>query len=252
MSSRRQPTLLLLLLLHILQCHADSSGRPALLLRRTTTNKKPSVRGVLRESGHAIVRRGEYLQATKPASSTWRERLTAWAREHVDAPWFPWILAAIGFLDPFTMCGFLLTPLLSIALLTADLPKACILCGAASGGCLIGGVLFTALLGRLRFLTASLEGSHALSVARELLLKHGVLAGVLNTLLPLPTVPLMVAAQLSGARVPTILAMMALGRLCRYVAVYVAIVGSREVYRRSTVSWQDQALGGSAVASARM
>ena len=32
-------------------------------------------------------------------------------------------------------------------------------------------------------------------LARTLLQKHGVLAGLLNTLLPLPTIPLMLAAQ---------------------------------------------------------
>lgn len=175
-------------------------------------------------------------QLLAAADPNWSARLREWAEANVSAPWFPWLLATIGFLDPFLMCGFLLTPMLSLALIPADPVWAAVLCLSASGGCLLGGVAFTKLIGRLD-VASKLQGSQALAVARELLQKHGVVAGLLNTILPLPVIPLLVAAQVAGTQVPLILIMMSLGRLTRYVCVYAAILASRAAYRSST-SWR--------------
>lgn len=246
--TRTMPWLSLIILLVPLACAKPTNSRPALLWQ----SKEGFFDGGVQ---HTIIQPPFFaprsvvseLRAAKKAIS-WPGMLLAWAEEHVNAPWFPLLLGVIGFLDPFTMCGFMLTPLISLALLTADFPRAVVLCGAASSGCLAGGVVFTQLLGRLN-VASKLEGSQALAVASELLRKHGVLAGVLNTLLPLPTIPLMLAAQIVGANVPLILVMMALGRLSRYVAVYAAIVASRVAYR-SSVRWQDEPMGHEARASA--
>lgn len=68
--------------------------------------------------------------------------------------------------------------------------------------------------------------------ARDLLQRHGSLAGLLNTLLPLPTIPLIVASVSVGVNVHMMLLAMTLGRTTRYVVLAVAILSSKRVARR--------------------
>ena len=154
-----------------------------------------------------------------------------WAESHVQDDWFPWLLACIGFLDPFTMCGFLLTPLLTLALVASSARRAVLLCAAASGGCLAGNYAFTLSIGTFGVaakLARSPQWSGAVDACRDKLEAHGTLAGLLNTLLPFPTIPLLIAAQVVGANVRGILLTMALGRSIRYTVLAVAILGGRE------------------------
>jgi len=160
----------------------------------------------------------------------WRSSVTQWAGRHAEASWFPWALAAIGFLDPFTLCGFLLTPLLSLALMASDLCRALLLCTASSMGCLAGNYVFTLFIGRLG-VSSKLTDTPQLAAARELLQRHGIIAGLFNTLFPLPTTPLIVAAQAADANVAGIILTMALGRSVRYAVLAATILSSRSLYR---------------------
>lgn len=157
--------------------------------------------------------------------------VTAWAEQHAAANWFPWMLALIGFGDYFVLCGFLLTPLLTLALMAAPgVQQMSVLCAFASAGCLAGSFAFSILMSRLG-LTDKAAGSPQLAVAHTLLKRHGALAGVMNTLLPLPTIPLIIAAHAVGANVPWMLIAMAVGRAARYIALTFAILSSRKVAR---------------------
>jgi membrane protein YqaA with SNARE-associated domain len=170
--------------------------------------------------------------------SSWRSRrilarVVGWAERNANAAWFPWVLATIAFVDYFTlgMIGFVLTPLLTLALVaTQDVRRAAALCLIADGGCWAGAFVFSRVLGRLNIATR-LAGSPQLDVARRLLQRHGVLAGLMNTLLPLPTIPLIVAAQAVDANVEGILLTQAIGRAVRYVSIAVAIFSGRSVYK---------------------
>jgi len=166
----------------------------------------------------------------KAAPRGWVGKIKGWAEENTAAPWFPWVLAIIGFLDSFTLCGFLLTPLLSLALMASDAVRATVLCSAASCGCLAGNGLLAFALRRLGMSITLPDGQ--LVRARDLLQRHGSLAGLLNTLLPLPTIPLIVASVSVGVNVHMMLLAMTLGRTTRYVVLAVAILSSKRVARR--------------------
>ena len=172
-------------------------------------------------------RRHRALLAESIQKDGFVRRVTTWGERHATAAWYPWALALIGFLDPFTLCGFLITPLLTLALLAADLRRALVLCTAVSGGCLAGNACFCALIGRLG-IAAKLANSPQLATARSLLQRHGLLAAVMNTVLPAPTIPLMVAAHvLDPTNVPAIILALALGRAIRYVLLVSTVFGSR-------------------------
>lgn len=169
------------------------------------------------------------------------KRVSKWGERHAVAAWYPWALALIGFLDPFTLCGFLITPLLTLALLAADLSRALVLCTAVSAGCLAGNACFCALIGRLGIAT-KLAASPQLATARSLLQRHGLLAAVMNTVLPAPTIPIMVAAHvLDPARVPAIILALALGRGIRYVLLVSTVFGSRKAAALATSAVADNA-----------
>ena len=76
-------------------------------------------------------------------------------------------------------------------------------------------------------------GTQQLVYARQLLESHGMLAGVINTIFPLPTIPLIVAANALEVNVPGILLSMAVGRLLRWSTMYAIILSGRSVYRRA-------------------
>ena len=57
------------------------------------------------------------------------------------------------------------------------------------------------------------------------------MAGVVNTILPLPTVPLMVAAHALQADVTLIVLALAAGRAVRYVGLTTTIFASRSAYK---------------------
>ena len=187
------------------------------------------------------------LTAVAGRSEAWLARVLEWGDTHASAAWYPCLLGFIGFMDPFTLCGFLVTPLLTLGLCVADRSWAFVLCAAVWLGCLAGNLAFVALIGRLG-LAAKFTGSPHLATAAELLQRHGPMAGVVNpnpnpdpnhnpspspnqnpdpgrnpnsnpnpnpnpntnpnpdasqvnTILPLPTVPLMVAAHALQVRV---------------------------------------------------
>ena len=172
-------------------------------------------------------RRPTALLAKSSHEEGFVRRVTTWGERHATAAWYPWALGLIGFLDPFTLCGFLITPLLTLALLAADLSRALVLCTAVSVGCLAGNACFCALIGRLG-IAAKLANSPQLATARLLLQRHGLLAAVMNTVLPAPTIPLMVAAHvLDPTNVPAIILALALGRAIRYVLLVSTVFGSR-------------------------
>ena len=98
-----------------------------------------------------------------------------WAASRARLPWFPWFLFAIGVMDPFTLCGFLLTPLLTLALAASRVQRAAMLCVAASSGCLVGNVAFSILLDRMGSIRAA--DSPQLAAAKSLLQRHGAIAG---------------------------------------------------------------------------
>ena len=120
------------------------------------------------------------LTAAAGRSETWRARVLEWGDTHASAAWFPCLLGFIGFMDPFTLCGFLVTPLLTLGLCVADRSWAFVLCAAVWLGCLAGNLAFVALIGRLG-LAAKFTGSPHLATAAELLQRHGPMAGVVNT-----------------------------------------------------------------------
>ena len=77
----------------------------------------------------ALVRRSAHLHSSRPgraeltaaaersgseASTGWRSRALKWGDTHASAAWYPCLLGFIGFMDPFTLCGFLVTPLLTL------------------------------------------------------------------------------------------------------------------------------------------
>jgi len=140
--------------------------------------------------------RAELRAAAEPteAALAWHSRVLKWGDTHASAAWYPCLLGLIGFMDPFTLCGFLVTPLLTLGVCVADRRWAFVLCAAVWAGCLAGNFAFVALIGRFSLATR-LAGSVHLATAGELLQRHGPIAGVMNTILPLPTVPLMVAAH---------------------------------------------------------
>ena len=80
-------------------------------------------------------------------------------------------------------------------------------------------------------LAAKFAGSPHLATAGELLQRHGPIAGVMNTILPLPTVPLMVAAHAVEADVTLIVLALAAGRAVRYVVLTSTIFGGRSAYK---------------------
>ena len=214
---RRAAASLVFLLAFQQECEADSLARPALLRRPAEPiPTEPS--------------RRELIAAKPTAQSPWHEHVIKWGEKHASATWFPCVLAFIGFMDPFTLCGFLVMPLLTLALLVSELPRALVLCASVWGGCLAGNFAFVALIGRLG-LAAKLADSPHLEVARELLTKHGPVAGVMNTILPLPTVPLMVAAHVLKADETLIVLALAVGRAVRYVVLCSTIVGGRSAYK---------------------
>merc|ERR1719229_222695 len=99
----------LLFVIAISKCVADSSQQPNAL--------RPML--LPRSLKQDLVADRERLP-----TRTWRLQLTDWAERNAGAAWFPWVLAGIGFMDPFTMCGFLLSPLLTLALFTASPQRA--------------------------------------------------------------------------------------------------------------------------------
>lgn len=216
--ARRRPLLLLALLCAVVPSSCAPSRRPALLLRPWRRAEAPSelIASEASEPTAAPVKRFSY------------KRVLRWGERHANAPWFPWVLCLIGFLDPFTLSGALITPLLTLALLVSSLPSAIVLCAATSLGCWAGNFVFCALIGKLG-VAAKLASSPQLALARDLLQKHGPLAAVLNTLFPaMPTIPLMVAAHaLDPSRVPLILLALALGRGLRYASLVVATRATR-------------------------
>ena len=137
----------------------------------------------LSESGllvHLFDGLDDYDRPWMPCSETWRARVLEWGDTHASAAWFPCLLGFIGFMDPFTLCGFLVTPLLTLGLCVADRSWAFVLCAAVWLGCLAGNLAFVALIGRLG-LAAKFTGSPHLATAAELLQRHGPMAGVVNT-----------------------------------------------------------------------
>ena len=193
-----------------------------------------------------ILRRGEQGQPGGPGpaeqqgtgtpgrTSFGPGRLLERLRLGVNTAWFPWVLAAIGFMDYFTFCGVVLTPLLTLGLVAAtSLSRMVLLCTTASCGFLAGSFAFAFALDWLG-LHGKLADSAQLAMARSLLQRHGLLAGLFNTLLPLPTMPLIVAARAVDANVPAILMSMAAGRTARYVALVGAVCSSRSMYTRGT------------------
>jgi membrane protein YqaA with SNARE-associated domain len=104
-----------------------------------------------------------------------------------------------------------------------------VLCASVWAGCLAGNLAFVALIGRLGW-AAKLADSPHLAVARDLLQRHGPIAGVMNTILPLPTVPLMVAAHVLKADETLIVLALAAGRAVRYVVLCSTILGGRSAY----------------------
>ena len=179
-------------------------------------------------------RRSSLVAAAAPAdgSLTWRQSVTAWAERHVGAIWFPWVLASIGFVDYFTLgaAGFILTPMLTIGMLASSPRRALLLIALLSAGCFAGSLAFSQLVGWLG-VAERLAGTPQLQAARDLLLRHGVLAGALNTIFPLPTIPLLVATQAIEGPVMLILLSMAAGRLLRWGIMWTTIQGSRAAVR---------------------
>ena len=75
----------------------------------------------------ALVRRSAHLHSSRlgraeltaaaersEAGAAWHERVLKWGDTHASAAWYPCLLGFIGFMDPFTLCGFLVTPLLTL------------------------------------------------------------------------------------------------------------------------------------------
>ena len=60
--------------------------------------------------------RAELRAAAEPteAALAWHSRVLKWGDTHASAAWYPCLLGLIGFMDPFTLCGFLVTPLLTL------------------------------------------------------------------------------------------------------------------------------------------
>ena len=65
-------------------------------------------------------------------------RLLQRLRLSVNTPWFPLALGLIGFMDYFTLCGFILSPLLALGLMAApSMARVVLLCTTASVGYLV-------------------------------------------------------------------------------------------------------------------
>jgi len=172
--------------------------------------------------------------AQPPAPAGLWARLYERVRLGVNTWWFPWALAAIGFMDYFTFCGVVLSPLLTLGFMAAPGHRRVVwLCTATSCGALAGSFAFANALDSLG-LSGKLAGSEQLATARDLLQRHGLLAGLFNTLLPLPTIPLIVAARLVDANVPLMLLTMAAGRAVRYAAMFIAVSSGRSLYQHGT------------------
>ena len=85
--------------------HADgpTTSRPALVRRSTHLHSSRLGRAELT----AATERSE-------ADAAWHSRVLKWGDTHASAAWYPCLLGFIGFMDPFTLCGFLVTPLLTL------------------------------------------------------------------------------------------------------------------------------------------
>ena len=85
--------------------HADgpTTSRPALVRRSTHLHSSRLGRAELT----AAIERSE-------ADAAWHSRVLKWGDTHASAAWYPCLLGFIGFMDPFTLCGFLVTPLLTL------------------------------------------------------------------------------------------------------------------------------------------
>ena len=166
------------------------------------------------------------------SASSWRQAVTSWAERHVGAAWFPWVLAAVGFADYFMLgaIGFILTPMLTIGMLASSPRRALLLIALLSAGCFAGSLAFSQCVGQLG-VAERLAGTPQLQAARDLLLRHGVLAGALNTIFPLPTIPLIVATHAVEGQVLLILLAMAAGRLLRWSVMFATIQSSKAAVR---------------------
>ncbi|KAL1521889.1 hypothetical protein AB1Y20_021540 [Prymnesium parvum] len=162
----------------------------------------------------------------------WARKTVSWAEKHVNAKWFPWFLALVGFVDYFSFgaMGVIITPLLTIGLIASTPRRGWLLIGLLSAGCFAGSFAFSQLVEWLE-VSRRLEGSTQLSVARDLLERHGILAGALNTIFPLPTIPLIVAAHALKVQIPLILLAMAFGRFVRWSTMFATIHSSKAVAR---------------------
>ena len=81
----------------------------------------PSRPALVRRSAHlhsSRLGRAELTAAAErsdsEAGASWRSRALKWGDTHASAAWYPCLLGFIGFMDPFTLCGFLVTPLLTL------------------------------------------------------------------------------------------------------------------------------------------
>lgn len=162
----------------------------------------------------------------------WRSSVSEWAKKHVTTIWFPWLLALIGFLDYFLFgtLGFVLTPLLTVGLLASSPRHAILLIAWLSAGCFAGSLAFSQLVDWLD-VSDRLQDSQQLVFARGLLERHGILAGAVNTVFPLPTIPLIVAAHALQVRVSLILISMSVGRLVRWGIMFITIHSSKTAAR---------------------
>eukprot|EP00927_Polykrikos_kofoidii_P059360 TRINITY_DN54523_c0_g1_i1.p1 TRINITY_DN54523_c0_g1~~TRINITY_DN54523_c0_g1_i1.p1 ORF type:complete len:227 (-),score=32.72 TRINITY_DN54523_c0_g1_i1:152-784(-) len=159
-------------------------------------------------------------------SSVWRSNLSAWASTKVGAWWFPWFLASINFVDYFCFIGFVSPVLQGVAFANVRASRAALICCM----CAIGGFLgsWCLMLTVIYFdMSSKFIDADKLADASDLLGRWGIIAGLINGVSPLPSVPFVVAAatiESNHMRVVVMLAFMSFGRFLKYVGLFVAIV----------------------------
>lgn len=167
--------------------------------------------------------------------SEWRNQLRKWATRKVEASWYPWLLAAINFVDNFFPVGVVVPVMQGVAFAHYKIWRSVMLCCHCAAGGFIGSLCFVVMLRKLSSFTKHMNAGHT-AFASDLMRRFGPFAGLVNGILPFTTQPLIIllkAVESSRWRVGQMLILMSLGRCIKFLWMVSVVQAGKQIFANS-------------------